>query len=206
MPSPHTFIIHGVSRILVFIVPEIDLSITRTEPIPVTLIWSWSDESSDIEYGSMEPIWDASSKKAPIVYLVARWLAHVLTLEPLGESNLDCTRFTVAHHKIIPISDTVSRFCLGAIRRISRGKHKSRKGVWFSGDALYGSTFDIFTINMRDPTIIGKVQFQMNQCDLMDHARCLDIDFDEVSGRVLLMTSNPASCCRLYIGEVLEVI
>lgn len=203
MPSPHTLVVYGFSSyIQVYHIPDIDLSVTQTIPIPIAPVWSWVDTGSREEYSRcfhIKTVWDPSCKHAPIVRLVSEDCFHFLNMEAIDDS----TRLMVAQHDIIRPPAPIH--CQCSQRSLVR---KYQKALWFRRESTsHGSDHDrVFPlefplVNLNNPFQLGSVQLLLHA----EYQFYLDnVDFDEGSGRILLVSSIDDDRWCFQFGDIME--
>lgn len=200
MASPHTLVIYGSSTIQLYHIPDIDLSVTRSKRIPVQSIWSYTDGNSRRHRNHVTYVWNDSCDEVPCVRLVSEESLHIIEMEATDSS----TRLMVKKHRIIPIQ------LPPAVREDSTLTQrmmitKCQKVLWFHTDR-HAFTFNCPTIDLNNPRKVGSIQFQMSQCEMGD-STFEGMDFDEVSGRILLVSCSiygSVNMWRFHVGDVVQ--
>lgn len=196
MPTPHTIVIYGSWYIQLYHVPDIDFSTTRDRNISVSPVWNWTEEApARTRFCYVPSVWDASNKASPMLRFVFKSNMHVINLE-FTESP---TRLTVSTSTIIPIPIYPVVYMLGIHRQHTVTKFQ--KGLWYRPDRDV-SILEVPTINFDDPSRMGSITFPLIQGEDSCFA---EMDFDEVSGRVVLVSSlyNNSNLWKYQLGEVI---
>lgn len=145
------------------------------------------------------PIWD-EARSDPIIHLVSNKHIHILTLE--SKDSESRTRLTVARHDFTRMDmPFVSPMGLHDMEII----FKCQRCVYFY-TAHSTSTFKFPTMDIKDFTIVGSIQVKLEQQEVGElFSPHHGMDFDEVSGRVLLVTwkeDDGVAVWYLHIGSV----
>lgn len=197
MPTPHTLVIYGTIRIEVYHVPDIDLSTTRSDHISITPVYSWLERVfPPLGWHHVPSIWNASSKEPPLLRIVSNRFIRTIHLK--GEAN--CTRLRIRRH-------LVDLLKVPAEMRVLIGQQvvtKCRKGLWYHVDRN-ASTLEVPTINFGHPSRIGSIKFPLTRGK---DSKFVETDFDEVSGRFVLVSSlrNSPNLWKYQVGDVIKGI
>lgn len=187
MPSPETFIVCDGPTIWMYNIPHFDepRSEKSWETMAIATVWGWEDEADPTRKIPLSPnivFWNEAGP--PTLFLISEYAKHTLTFEKLDR----CSQLKlVTHHKESLQTEEVGDIELR--RFISKGE----KGLLCHEDSITPGQI-LRTISYDDPnfnTHYVRLYHQNFWSSGLEDYWIEDLDFDEVSGRMVFQCANP---------------
>ena len=168
-------------------------------PTP-SIIWSYSSHT----LGYCGLYYDRTDAVLPNFYVHSAEYSHIIEfgIDTLADAKHDpCVGYPIVrNHTVTPTHAAGGNFAHSTGSR--RLTLKGRKGVRFG----YGSTgeeFCLSTVLVDDPNRRGHLRANLGQCGFpVVDADWVNMEFDEVTGRILLLVRESPSTRRLFFVDL----
>lgn len=199
LPTPTTLLLFQASSIRCYRLPDLSELPPGDHRLPeLSPIWSWEGPTLPKARLTANSVnWEPGRTTPTVITLLCDFLSHTVTFRP-SEKSSGCSHLDVTDHTHIKVSRPASLPSTGITLL------QSQKGIWFKLNYTTELSHNFMTFSTSDVQRTGLVRLDISKVGMQERL-ITAVDFDEVSGRIIVLAKALDVPSYMNYGFVVDV-